>query len=483
MFRLISRKLHTALEPKFGKGFSTAVVIVDKDSKPPRWSLKEPGLEDFKNTKLVWAYPKTKLYNRCVVLKVTKEDDVYSSACKAIAGLKARKIENADVLFPRKFKQQDVEKWTNTAILKNYTFSAKTSAKEEDSKETFVNSLNLDFKKKIIQEDFNQSVLSAKNAIYARDLANTRGSEGNPTFLAEKAQEIYNLNPDKLKIKVLKGEELKAEGLNLLYSVGQAATNPPYLVVLEYQGHPESEEKLSLVGKGLTYDTGGLNLKPTNSIETMYLDKSGACAALATLKWAVETSYKINIVCTLAIAENAIGSKSYKPLDIITSKKGLTVEIGNTDAEGRLCLADALTYTQTNYKPQTIIDLATLTGAVVVALGEETAGVFGNDKNLLKNIENAGKYYQEPVWELPITSEHETSVKGKTADITNSGKSRYGGASQGAAFLKHFIEPNVKWAHLDIAGPAMNKADRGQFSAGGTGFGVQLLTRYIKENY
>ena len=211
----------------------------------------------------------------------------------------------------------------------------------------------------------------------------------------------------------------------------------------------------------------------------MYLDKSGACAALGTFKWTVQNAIPVNLICTLAIAENAIGSKSYKPLDIIKSLKGSTVEIGNTDAEGRLCLADAMTYTQRNYSPSVMIDLATLTGACVVALGEETAGIFGNNKKLIDELQNAGKYYQENLWELPITSEHEKSIKGKTADISNSGKSRYGGASQAAAFLKHFIEKDVEWAHLDIAGPAMIKQDRAQFSAGGTAFGVQLLNKFI----
>jgi leucyl aminopeptidase len=251
-------------------------------------------------------------------------------------------------------------------------------------------------------------------------------------------------------------------------------------VVLKYTANESEDSKIALVGKGLTFDTGGLNLKPTGNIEDMYLDKSGACAVLGTLRWAVETNFPVNLVCTLALAENAISSKSYKPLDIVTSLKGKTVEIGNTDCEGRLCLADALTYTQANYKPNTVIDLATLTGACVVALGEETAGAFGNS-DLIARLCKAGKYYQEDIWELPICKEHEEAIKGKVADICNKGKSRYGGASTAAAFLRHFVEKDVEWAHLDIAGPAMNKAQRGQFSPGGTGFGVQLLTRFLIE--
>lgn len=483
MIRALTRKVHKALEPVINNNPGTTAVILTYE-KPPSWSLKNSGLEDLETTKLVWGYPTRNHYKRALVLKLSKDNDVFSSACNAITALKARKITHADVLFPNKFKQDDLQKWVSTAILKNYTFSAKTSKEDdEDSKKTFVESLNLIYKKALDQRLYDLSLHSALCTIYARDLANTRGSEATTTYIMNKAQELYENNKNTVEIEVIEGEKLAKEGLNLLYNVGKGASTPPYLVILKYEGNKNNEEKINLVGKGLTFDTGGLNLKPTGGIEDMYLDKSGACAVLAAFKWAVETKYPVNLICSLAIAENAIGSRSYKPLDIIKSKKGLTVEIGNTDAEGRLCLADALTYTQIKYQPTTVIDLATLTGACVAALGEETAGVFGNDGNLIKKLHSAGKYYQENIWELPITNEHKNSIKGKTADISNSGKIRYGGASQAAAFLKNFIEKDVKWAHLDIAGPAWIKVQRAQFPPGGTGFGVQLLTRYLIENY
>jgi len=250
-------------------------------------------------------------------------------------------------------------------------------------------------------------------------------------------------------------------------------------VAVHYHGDPESKDTLALVGKGLTFDTGGLNLKPTGSMETMYGDKNGACAVLGALNGVMATKPKLNIVFVMGFAENSIGSKAYKPGDIISSRKGLTIEIGNTDAEGRLVLADTLTYVQDNFKPHTIIDLATLTGAVMHALGAETAGMQSNDDKLSEDLLASGKATFEPLWRLPITDEHREAMKSSSADMNNKGKTPYGGSSQGAAFLEKFIEKDVKWAHLDIAGPAMTKAAKGPVSADGSGFGTQILLDYI----
>lgn len=182
---------------------------------------------------------------------------------------------------------------------------------------------------------------SAACALYARDLANFRGAESNPEYYRRIAEDVAG---SRAEVEVLRGEELSEKGLNLLYSVGKGASVPAHLITLTYNGNPNSSSRLALVGKGVTFDTGGHNLKPTGSMESMYLDKSGACSTLSAFKWALDMQFPINLTCTLALAENAIGSKAYKPSDILTSLKGYTVEIGNTDAEGRLCLADAMTY-------------------------------------------------------------------------------------------------------------------------------------------
>lgn len=247
---------------------------------------------------------------------------------------------------------------------------------------------------------------------FARNLANVRGSTATPTYMEEKIRELCDQHKSLIKeVKVVKGYELLDEKMGLFHAVGRAALSEPRLVAVHYHGDADSTETLALVGKGVTFDTGGLNLKPTGSMEDMYGDKNGACAVIGALHGVLASKPKVNIVFIMGFAENAIDSKAYKPGDILTSRKGLTVEIGNTDAEGRLVLADTLTYLQDHYKPTTVIDLATLTGAVLVALGSETAGIFSNDDTLASDIIDSGKNTFEPFWRLPIFDEHRDAMK------------------------------------------------------------------------
>lgn len=212
----------------------------------------------------------------------------------------------------------------------------------------------------------------------------------------------------------------------------------------------------------------------------MYGDKGGACAVIGALNGVLENGSNKNILFAVGLAENAIGPTCYLPGDIIKAMNGLTVEIGNTDAEGRLVLADTFTYVQKNWKVNNIIDLATLTGACMVALGNSTAGVFGNDDDLINQVKDASKTSFEPVWHLPINEEHVEAIKGAYGDISNTGKDRYGGASTAAAFLQNFVEKDVKWVHLDIAGPAMAKAAKPPLCADQTGFGASLLLNFLR---
>jgi leucyl aminopeptidase len=294
----------------------------------------------------------------------------------------------------------------------------------------------------------------ANATLYTRNLANQRPNVATCDFLEDIARKIYSNNKDKkVAIEVMKGEELAKNGLNLIHAVGKSAESEPRMIILTYKGKPEENNfSHAIVGKGLTFDTGGLNLKPTNYIEDMYLDKHGACNTLSVFKSVVEMGLPINLVCAVGAAENSIDSLSYKPSDIIKSHKGYTVEITNTDAEGRLVLADVLSYVQQKYKPNNIIDLATLTGACMVALGNKTAGIFTNNTELSSEIIKASEEVMEPLWHLPINNEHREDLKSPFADLKNAGKDRYGGASKGAAFLEKFINKGVNWVHLDIAG-------------------------------
>lgn len=270
--------------------------------------------------------------------------------------------------------------------------------------------------------------------------------------------------------------------MNLFYNVGMSAESEPRLAYVEYRGDKSKKDfDYVFLGKGLTYDTGGLNLKPSAAIMDMYMDKGGAAAVYGAMLGALRTDIKKNVVFAFGLAENAIDSKSYKPDDIITSMKGLTVEIGNTDAEGRLVLADSMTFLQREYKPQELVELSTLTGAILVALGNQTAGLFSNDKKLAEGLIENGKEVDEAYWQMPIPDDIKESMKCASADVNSAPGRGYGGSSQAAHFLELFVEGDTKWAHLDIAGPAMQKAATHPYGAKGTAFGAQTLLRYLSK--
>jgi len=314
----------------------------------------------------------------------------------------------------------------------------------------------------------------------ARDLANERADICNPAWMESKALHLVEQHSKEFDIEILSFADLKKHGLNLFAAVGQGSSVHPRLIILRYRGDPENpNNEIALVGKGITFDTGGLNLKPTLSIEDMYLDMSGSAVVLGVLSALPKLGVKKNVVGALCLAENAISHLAYLPSNIIKSYKGLTVEIGNTDAEGRLVLADGLSYVQQHYKPTYVIDLATLTGACVIALGEHAAGLFTNDNHLRDSLTASGEAVFERTWPLPLFSEYADEMKGQQSDLRNIAKNRSGGASHAASFLKEFIEPSVKWAHIDIAGPGMATEKRGHVPKGATGFGVQLLIHWI----
>lgn len=315
----------------------------------------------------------------------------------------------------------------------------------------------------------------------ARFLADSRGSHGTPLWMETEIHKIVKDHASIKETRVLTAEMLQQLNMNLFYNVGKGADIPPRCVMVHYLGDPSraDEVDIALVGKGITYDTGGLNLKPTGAMEDMYGDKGGACAVIGALKGTLELLPKKNIVFTCCLAENAIGSSVFKPGDIIKGMNGLSVEIGNTDAEGRLVLCDAFTYVQREFKPKEMVDIATLTGACLIALGNDTAAVFANDDDLVDELKVASKETFEPIWHMPITDEHKNTMKGNYSDLCNIGKSRMGGSSQAAAYLLRYVEGETKWAHLDIAGTALARGGKPAPGVNQTGFGAALLLNYI----
>ncbi|MBZ4672927.1 leucyl aminopeptidase family protein [Deferribacterales bacterium Es71-Z0220] len=314
------------------------------------------------------------------------------------------------------------------------------------------------------------------SSIYvARDLINTPANELTPEIFCQVAQK---LNLDKCTITIIKDEDLKKEGLNLIYTVGAGSKNRPALLKIYYKGNSKSNNHIAIVGKGVTFDSGGTNLKPTGHIETMKTDMAGAATALGIAKLLNELNKKINVSFYIPLVENTIGYSAYRPGDIIKSKSGKTVEVLNTDAEGRLILADALSVA-VEEKPDTIIDLATLTGACVVALGSHCAAFFANDDELAESIMESSEYTGEDVWMLPLYKDYKKRIKSKIADLQNiSTRKGEAGTIIGALFLNEFVE-NTPWVHLDIAGTAFIEEKHPFYGEGASGFGIRLLYDFL----
>ena len=281
----------------------------------------------------------------------------------------------------------------------------------------------------------------------------------------------------KLTARIMQERELKQKKFGALLAVGAGSQSRPRMVVMEYKVKG-ARKTIALVGKGVTFDSGGINLKPSTSMDDMKMDMSGAAAVAATLITIAKLKPRVNVIGVVPIVENMPSGSASRPGDIIKSYSGKSIEIGNTDAEGRLILVDAMAYVSRKYKPQTLIDLATLTGACVVALGEKIAGVFSEDDALAEAIVASGKKTHERCWRMPLPQDYKEQLKSDFADISNMGSTRWGGAITAALFLSEFVK-DIRWAHIDIAGPAYAKKGNAYCTAGGTGFGVRLLCDLI----
>ncbi len=325
----------------------------------------------------------------------------------------------------------------------------------------------------------------ARSANLTRDLSNTPPNIATTSYMAEWARRLAKETG--MSCKVIEGDALEKEGLVGLINVGKASENKPCLVRLEYtpkgEGKKAKAKPAVLVGKTMTYDTGGLSLKISNGMVGMKRDKDGGCAVLGAMH-AVATVIKPRrpVVALLSIAENSISDEAYRPDDVIKYRNGVTVEVTNTDAEGRLVLADALIWACERENPEYVIDLATLTGGVVTALGSTFAGLFCDDQRLIGKLERAMDASGERWWRLPMDQEYRDMMKSPVADILNSNPNRKAHAGQGAAFLSYFVKPSIPWAHLDIAGVHVADSDNGCIVKGPTGFGARLLADLLAQD-
>ncbi len=363
------------------------------------------------------------------------------------------------------------------AHLGGYLFSKKS----EDPPKVYLKEVNLflpdEAPKVQAKKVVDRAAAVASGVNLARDLVNEPADTCTPDYLAKTAKELAKEYG--LKVSVWDEKKIIQEKMNLYYAVAKGSSVPPRFIKIEYAPKGTSRKKpIVLVGKGLTFDAGGLGIKPWDGMLTMKMDMAGSAAVIGTMKAIAQLKPNRRVIALVAACENMPGAAAYKPGDIITGRGGISVEIHHTDAEGRLTLADALSY-GVEQKPEFIIDLATLTGACIVALGEYTVGVMGNDEKLTEQILSCAKTAGEDMWQLPLNPKLKEKLKSPDADLRNIG-GRWGGAITAGLFLQAFVK-DTPWVHLDIAGPAFAESDFGPYSHGGTGVGVLTLVELLNE--
>lgn len=403
-----------------------------------------------------------------------REDEVRTGAFNAIRNAAKKGCATVALHVPEANNKIRSRAVAEGVVLGVYRFSKYLAKNDEDQfvepKEVTIINGN--------DEGLKEGAILAGAQSYARDIANEPGNIINPQVLAAKALSLAD--ELSLECEIWNEERIRNEKMDAFYSVAMGSTNLPRFIRLTYTPEKQSKEHVVLVGKGVTFDSGGLNIKPGDYMLTMKGDKSGACAVLGAIKAVAELKLPIKTTVLIAAAENMPSGSSYRPDDILTARNGKTIEINNTDAEGRLTLADALSYA-TELKPNKIIDIATLTGACAVALGSSTSGLFTNNDDLGEKILEASKISGERFWKMPMDDKNlRKSIKSSFADLSNSGE-RYGGAITAAMFLEAFVGDDIPWAHLDIAGADFIKKPWDYYVEGASGFGTRTLISLLME--
>lgn len=329
----------------------------------------------------------------------------------------------------------------------------------------------------MILEEVRKTNMITEAVCFARDLVSAPSNDMTPAIMADHARKIAKRK--NVSCHVLEKGKMKALGMNALLGVASGSHQPPKLIILEYNGGKKGDAPIALVGKGLTFDSGGISLKPAEKMDEMKTDMSGGAAVMAVVMAAADLKLPLNIIGLVPATENMSGGGALKPGDILKSYSGKTIEVLNTDAEGRLILADALSYAS-RYKPEAVIDVATLTGACIISLGEDVIGMLGNDDQLKKGISRAAQATGELVWELPLWDSYSEMIKSDIADYKNTG-GRVAGTITAAAFLSKFVG-DCPWVHLDIAGPAWTAKDKPYIPKGASGVTVRLLVEYLQSS-
>lgn len=439
------------------KAADSAALVITLDLSDTNPFLSERGAYLMNEKKLVFGSGKKRTLS-----------EVRNLGGDVVRRLVKSKIDDAAIEFPAGMTDSEIGAFLEGLLLGAFAFER---YKGEKTAGTLRVSVNPKFAALVAEKN---ALCAAVNM--ARDWAHEPASVVNPLTLVERAEALAGRYG--LEIKVMTDEELRAMGAGAIVAVGQGSKTPSRLITLTYKGN-RKDDPVVLVGKAITFDSGGYSIKPTDSMVGMKYDKCGAMAVLGTLRAAAELKIDQPIVGVICSAENMLSRDSYRPDDILTSLSGKTIEVISTDAEGRLVLADGLTYAQRTFKPKAMVDLATLTGGVFVALGRVRAGLMSNRDELADALFAAGERTDERLWRMPLDEEYRELIKGKDADIKNSG-GRGASTIVGGMFLKEFVSDDVPWAHLDIAAVADSSDGNPICQPGGTGFGVRLLVDWIR---
>ncbi len=427
------------------------------------------------------------LYTNFRLEKKDKEISIINFAKlmrKSINRAKMHKIEKIAFDFD-KIKEIEVKElseenriklFIKNIFLAEYVFDKYKTKKEGRIKEVKVFGKFSETEKKI----FEKSLILTEGIENARNFANTPAQDMTPTIFSEKIKEMFD-GISNISIKIFEDEETKKLGMGLYDAVGKGSSEKSKFIIIEYKGDKNNKEVEMMVGKGICYDTGGLSLKPSDSMLEMHMDMTGASVVANALYVLAKNKVNKNLVTIIPAVENGISGNAYRPGDILTAYNKTTVEIKNTDAEGRLVLADAISYGIEKYNPIKLIDVATLTGASLVAVGQKASVIMTNSKEMERELRDLGNKIADRVWPLPLWDEFANDIESNFADIANLGKSSYGGTVTAGMFLKHFIgDKKIDWTHIDIA-PRMESADGDELAKGATGEPVDLLVEYFKK--
>ncbi|GJE28096.1 leucyl aminopeptidase [Methylobacterium organophilum] len=489
-----------AFQTLSSRGHGDLVVFVGDDlalSQPAVEAIGRPGAdlvakaaasERFKGksqSAMTLAAPAGVEADRLVVVGLGAEKDRAKIDWTLLGGFTAGKVAGRDARAVLDWpgiaaSARDLADFSLGARLRAYSFDrykTKKKPEAEDDRRTALTLLVVD--PGAAEKAATEAAAVAEGVILARNLINEPPNVLYPEEYARRVSELTKLG---VEVEILDVAKMKALGMGALLAVAQGSAREPRLVIMRWNGAEDrSAPPVALIGKGVVFDSGGVSIKSAGGMEDMKGDMGGSAAVVGTLHALAARKAKVNVVGAIGIVENMPDGNSYRPSDIVTSMSGQTIEVINTDAEGRLVLADVIWHVQSAYKPKLMIDLATLTGAIIVALGQDIAGLFSNDDDLAAKITAAGEAAGEKVWRMPLIPAFDKAIDSKFADMKNTG-GRHGGAATAAAFIKRFVN-DVPWAHLDIAGVGMSSSPSEINRSWGAGWGVRLLDRLVRDNY